>query len=278
LTLGVTLLVLLAAVLHAAWNALVRRDADRLGAMARLALATSVLSAPLLPFFSFPSASAWPFLCVTLILHTFYMLFLAKAYEEGALGEVYPLARGAAPVLVAIVSYVFLGEHLSPIALAGVALMAGAITSLAWRGSASVKVQGRPALYALITSLFIAAYTLVDGMGGRAAQSPHVYVVWLFFLYGYPILLIALWRRGPSFLMQGRAWIGSSLGAAMSIAAYWIVIWAMKSAPLGPVSALRETSVIFAVVISGLILKEALTARVYAAAVAVVIGICLLRL
>jgi drug/metabolite transporter (DMT)-like permease len=277
LTLGVTLLVLLAAVLHAAWNALVRREADRLGGMARLALATSALSAPLLPFFDFPSASAWPFLGVTLILHTFYMLFLAKAYDEGALGEVYPLARGTAPLLVALVSYFVLGERLSPLALLAIAIMGGAIISLAWRGPPTVKVEGRPALYALITSLFIAAYTLVDGMGGRAAQSPHVYVVWLFFLYGYPILLITLWRRGPQFLRERRAWLNSGLGAAMSIGAYWIVIWAMKSAPLGPVAALRETSVIFAVLISAVILKEALTPRIYAAAVALVIGIGLLR-
>lgn len=278
MSLNVTLLVLLAAVLHAGWNAMVRQGADRLGGMARLALATSALSVPLLPFFEFPSVAAWGYLGFTLVLHTFYMLFLARAYNEGALGQVYPLARGTAPLIVTVIGYFFLGEHLSLRTLAAIAVIGLAILGLAWRNSSERIAGAKPVLYALITSLFIAAYTLVDGMGGRVAQSPHVYVLWLFFLYGYPILAITLWRQGPAFLRAPKPWLISFAGAAMSIAAYWIVIWAMKHAPVGPVAALRETSVVIAVLISAVVLKEALTLRIYVAAVAVALGIALLRL
>lgn len=276
MTLEITLLVLLAAALHAGWNALVRADGDRLGAMARLALATSALTTPLLPFFGLPNGRAWMFLAGTLVLHTLYMLFLARAYEEGSLGKVYPLARGTAPLIVTIASVAFLGERLTVTELAGIVLLAAAIISLAWREPDGTKAK--PALYALITSLFIAAYTLVDGLGGRAAQSPHVYVLWLFALYGYPLAFITLWRRGAGFLGARAGWPASIGGAAMSIAAYWIVVWAMKRAPLGPVAALRETSVVVAVLISGLLLKEPLTRRVYLAAMAVAAGVALLRL
>jgi len=276
LTLSITLLVLLAAVLHAGWNALVRAGKDRLGAMARLALATSALTTPLLPFFAFPNARAWMFLGGTLVLHTLYMLFLARAYEEGSLGKVYPLARGTAPLIVTVVSVLFLGERLVLTELAGILILVAAIVSLAWREGDGTKAK--PALYALTTSLFIAAYTLVDGLGGRAAQSPHVYVLWLFALYGYPLVAITLWRRGASFLLPSAGWPASIGGATMSIAAYWIVIWAMKSSPLGPVAALREVSVVFAVLISGILLKERLGPRTYVAAMGVAGGIALLRL
>ena len=278
MSLSLTLLVLLAAVLHAVWNAFVRADTDRLGAIARLALATSAITVLIVPFFAFPSRRAWVFLGATLVLHTAYNFFLAKAYEQGALGKVYPLARGTAPLIVALVSTLFLGEALPPTALAGSVLLAVAIISIAWQtahGAASKQSVG----YALLTSIFIAAYTLVDGLGGRAAQSPHVYVLWLFFLYGYPIAAIVLWRRGAAFLRAGRQiWAISFAGGAMSMAAYWIIIWAMKHAALGPVAALRETSVIIAVLISGLVMKEALSIRVFIAAAGVVLGIALLRL
>lgn len=276
MTLSITLLVLLAAVLHAGWNALVRSDNDRLGAMARLALATSALSTPLLPFFAFPNVRAWMFLGGTLVLHTGYMLFLARAYEEGSLGKVYPLARGTAPLIVTLVSLLALGESLAVTELAGILVLIAGIISLAWREPDGTKAK--PAIYALITSLFIAAYTLVDGLGGRVAQSPHVYVLWLFALYGYPLVLITLWRRGPGFLARSAGWPASAGGAAMSIAAYWIVIWAMKSAPLGPVAALREVSVVFAVLLSGLLMRERLGPRTYAAAIGIAAGIALLRL
>ncbi len=274
----VTALVLLAAVLHAAWNALVRAGDDRLGGIARLALTTSAISVPLLLFFPPPSPRAWAFLGGALVMHTGYWLFLGKAYEAGALAKVYPIARGTAPLIVTIVGASFLGERLAATAFAGIALLIAGIVSLAWRERATA-AHAKPAIYALITSLFIAGYTLLDGLGGRTAQSPSDYVVWLFFLNGFPIGAYVLWRRGAAFLRPGRrAWPASIAGAVMSFAAYWIVIWAMKSAPLGPVAALRETSVVFAVVISGLVLKEALTARVYVAAIAVVAGIALLRL
>lgn len=276
MTLEITLLVLLAAVLHAGWNAIVRARGDRLGAMARLSLATSALAAPLLPFFPLPNARAWAFLAATLVLHTAYNFFLAKAYEEGELAKVYPIARGTAPLIVTLASAALLGEHLAWTTFAGILLLVASVVSLAWRDPKAA--TGRPALYAFITSLFIAAYSVVDGMGGRIAQSPHVYVLWLFFLYGYPIAAVTLWRRGAAFLRDRTGWLVSAGGAAMSIAAYWIVIWAMKQAPLGPVSAVRETSVVFAVLISALVLKEPLRGRVYAAALGVAAGVVLLRL
>lgn len=260
---------------------MVKSTGDRLVMMAWIAGATSVIAAPLTFFVEPPSWEVARILGVAVCIHTAYMLLLTRAYTHGDFGQVYPLARGFAPAVVTMAGLMFLDEDLAPHAMLAIGLIIAGIVSLAWRRRPDGEAEPRDLrgiTYALGTGLAIASYSVLDGIGGRTAATPQAYTVWLFLLHGFPIALIALYRRGPAKLFASRnvalAGIG---GAAMSMLAYGIVIWAMKSAPLGPVSALRETSVVFAALISGLVLKEGLGPRALIAACVVAAGVVLLR-
>lgn len=246
--------------------------------MALVAGTASLMMLPLLPFAAVPSWKVWKFILLSLVFHTGYKVFLVEAYTHGDFGQVYPLARGLAPAIVTVVGFLFLGELLSPLATIAIAVIVAGIVSLAWRrGETKRPGNSQAILYAVGTSICIAAYTVNDGLGGRVAASPSDYVIWLFALDGISIVAIALWRRGPGFLRPQRAWAYGVGGGAASIAAYWIVIWAMSVAPLGPVAALRETSVVFGALISGFILKEGLGWRAVLSATTVAAGVILLK-
>jgi drug/metabolite transporter (DMT)-like permease len=262
------------------WNALVKSNADRLSMMAFVAGSGSLMTWPLLPFTPLPSFEVWKIILLSLALHTGYKIFLVKAYQHGDFGQVYPLARGFAPVIVTLAGFVFLGETLPLLATLGIVLIVAGIVSLAWRsrnGEAD-NSHGHAIFYAVGTSLFIASYTLNDGLGGRVAITPSDYVIWLFALDGFSIVAIALWRRGFALLRPQKAWLYGAGGGAASVVAYWLVIWAMSVTPLGPVAALRETSVVFGALISGLVLKEGLGWRAVIAAATVAAGVVLLKL
>lgn len=248
--------------------------------MAFVAGGGSLLMLPLLPFAPFPSWEVWKIILLSLALHTGYKVFLVKAYTHGDMGQVYPLARGTAPAIVTLIGFFFLNETLPALATLGIFLIIAGIISLAWRSKNGERGPSDPRaiFYALGTSLFIAAYTLNDGLGGRVAESASAYVIWLFALDGISIVIIALWRRGPALLRPQRDMAIGVAGGAMSIVAYWLVIWAMSVTPLGPVAALRETSVVFGALISGLVLKEGLGARAVIAAGVVTVGVILLKM
>lgn len=280
LSLSITLLVLLAALLHAVWNALVKSNGDRLSMMAFVAGSGSLMMVPLLFFTPVPSWEVWKIILLSLALHTGYKVFLVNAYTHGDFGQVYPLARGVAPAIVTLIGFFFLGEQLPLLATLGIVLILAGVVSLAWRPKNGTQTasNSHAIFYALGTSCFIASYTLNDGLGGRVAPSPSQYVIWLFALDGISIVAIALWRRGTALLRPQHAWAYGAAGGLASIIAYWLVIWAMSITPLGPVAALRETSVVFGALISGFILKEGLGWRAVAAAATVATGVILLKL
>jgi drug/metabolite transporter (DMT)-like permease len=274
LTLTVTLLVLLAAVLHAAWNAMVKSTGDRLVMMAWIAGSTSALSIPIVIYTGMPVSEAWYYLFGSALIHTAYMSLLVSAYTHGDYGQVYPLARGVAPAIVTIAGFLIVDEALSWASVLGICLIVGGIVSLSLRKSSTHAIG-----YALATGLAIAAYSVVDGIGGRITDTPLNYIGWIFLIHGIPFTLITIWRRGlPAMFASRRVALTGMGGAAMSMIAYGIVIWAMNHAPLGPVSALRETSVVFGALISGFILKEGLGRLAIAAAGFVMAGVVLLRL
>ncbi len=272
-------LVLLAALMHASWNALVKAKADSLVMMALVTGSSGLLALTALPLLPLPAAEAWPLLLLSVVLHTGYGLFLLSAYAHGDLGQVYPVARGAAPALVALFSVLVLGEQLSPGGLAGVAVISAAVISMAFRGGVSVRDDPRALLYALGTAGFIASYTITDALGARAAGSAHSYTMWLFALDGVPIAAIAIWRRGwPGIAIARLHWRSGLAGGALSLGAYWLVIWAMTLGPMAPVAALRETSVIFAAIISTVVLRERFGMWRFAAAGMVALGVLIMRI
>ncbi len=270
---------MLAALLHAVWNALVKAGRDRLVVLA-IANGTGVLvSLLIVPFVALPLPASWPFLLASIALHTGYYFFLIRAYRVGDLSHVYPLARGLSPMLVAAFAAIFANEIPSPWGLVGVVLACAGITSLAFDGGAPWRGDRRPIAYAAGTAVFIASYTLADGMGVRRAGDALAYIVWLMILDGIPIICFTAFIRRRQLLAAIKAnWRPGSLSGVLQFGAYGLVIWAMSLGSMAAVSALRETSVIFATFIGAVVLKERVGTLRISAAILVALGIVLMRL
>ena len=252
--------VLMAALFHATWNAFIKVDGDRLAFMAVMLVGGGLGALVSIPFLPMPAPESWPYIALSILLHQGYTVFLLLAYRVGELSHVYPLARGSAPLVVALLSITLIGEQLTSHALIGVLLMGVGIMSLAFtRGSQELR-NPWAVFFALGTGLFIAGYTVTDGVGARLAGSAHSYSAWMMGLDWIPVVAYVAWKRRSGALTQARKiWKPAFLMGLMSLAAYWIVIWAMTVAPIALVAALRETSIIFAILFGVVFLKEKLS-------------------
>lgn len=246
--------------------------------MAYIGMTNTLAMLPFLPFTAFPTEDVWRIIALSMLFHIGYKLFLVQAYTHGDYGQVYPLARGLAPAFMTLAGFLFLGEHLALNTTMAIGIIVIGIISLAWRkGVPGLEGQHHGIYYAIGTAIFIASYSLNDALGGRTAPSPHIYIIWSFLLDGLLITLVAWWRRGNALFHPRREMVTGAAGGVMSIIAYWIVIWAMSVSPVGPVAALRETSVVIAALISGYLMKEGLGTRAIIAACIVVTGIIMLK-
>ncbi|MFL6845735.1 MAG: EamA family transporter [Allosphingosinicella sp.] len=266
--------ILFAAALHAGWNALVKLGLDRFSSVLFLALAQGAIALVLLPWFGLPPRIAWPWVLAGSALHSGYKLVLIRAYGHGDLSQIYPLARGTAPLIVAIVGAAFLGEGMAPARLAAVIAIAGGIMLMAGKGGLT-----RAGLaWAMATAAFTASYTLADGVGARVAGSASAFTLTMFVFDGLFMLVFGLSTRGTAGIAALLpAWRGGVAAGAMSLGAYWIAIWAFTQAPLAMVAALRETSVLFAMLIGAVWLGEKPGARRWAAAGLILAGVGLMR-
>jgi drug/metabolite transporter (DMT)-like permease len=272
-------IVLMAALLHATWNAFVKVDGDRLWFMTVLMTGGGLGALCVTPFVAFPAPEVWPYIAASILLHLGYASFLILAYRFGDLSHVYPLARGSAPLIVALVSVTLLDEALSGSALFGVALMAAGIMSLSLTRREQHLNAPLAAFFALGTGLFIAAYTLTDAVGARLAVSAHSYAAWMLGLEWIPLAAFTLWSRRADGMSQiRRTWALAVPMGLLSLAAYWAVIWAMTVAPAALVAYLRETSIVFAVLFGVVILKERLSLARLAAIFATLTGAVVLKL
>jgi drug/metabolite transporter (DMT)-like permease len=252
-------LILFAALLHASWNALLRGGADRLWSMTVMCLAVALASVVMAVFLAPPAQASWMYAVLSAVLHVGYNLFLVRSYRAGDLGQTYPISRGSSPLLITIAASVFAGERVEMSALLGIALVAGGIISLAFNGR-KLAVPSLP--YALGTGCFIAAYSVVDGIGVRLSGAPMAYTVWMCALWGVLMPAVYIGLRGAGNLFTMRPGFATAfIGGLVSLLAYGIVIYAMSGAPMGAVSALRETSVLFAALIGYFFLGETLTVR-----------------
>lgn len=274
----VTLLILLAAAMHAGWNALIKISGDRIAVMAVVTLAGSMLSLLALPFIENPDPASWPLLALTILIHTGYHFFLPIAYDHGDLGQVYPIARGAAPILVTLGAFMFAGEQVSQPALIGILCLAFGVMALTFDGGKSSKINSKAIFFALMTGVCIAAYTIVDGVGARQAGSVLGFAVWLTIGDGILTFLIALiWKRNEMVAVAKHNALTGLVGGALQVGAYWIIIYALAVAPMGMVSGLRETSVLFAALISTFVLKEGLGVWRFVSASLVTLGLIVIR-
>ena len=262
MTLSVIALVLAAALLHASWNALLKSSHDRLASLSLMTLGAGLGAIPLVLWRPWPQAESWFYILLSGLLHTGYNLFLIRAYRIGDFGQSYPIARGSSPLLVALGAAVFAGEQLGIYTVIGIALVSLGIVSLANLRAMRRREHLSGPLAALATGAFIAAYTITDGIGARLAGDAIAYAGWLFVADSIPLALLYQYKHGrsPVVLSHKDTWIGLA-GGVMSLLDYGIVIWAVTLAPMGMVSALRETSVLFALLIGTLFLGEKLTLR-----------------
>lgn len=269
-------LVLGAAVLHAGWNAVLRSHMDRLRGIVVMCASCATIAIPIALFLPAPDPASWPYLGLSALLQMFYCFFLVRAYREGDFGQIYPIARGASPLLVTLGAALIAGEHLPPLALVGVVLVSGGIFACA-RGIDRAHLGS--VFAALAAGVFIAGYTLTDGSGARLSGHALSYAIWSFIAQGVPmpIIYFALRRELPIRTFDRETWRAIG-GGAVSMVAYGIVILAMSISPMGQVSALRETSILFAAVIGRLFLGEPLTPRRIAAVVVIAIGAACLSL
>jgi len=273
------ILVLTAAVMHATWNAVVKVDGDRLMTMAVVISTTGLLAPLLLVAGPPPAPESWPYIVISALLNNAYFLFLIMAYKFGDLSHVYPIARGSAPLLVAAGASGFAGESLSLAELAGVIIISIGIISLVWSRGGNLGTEKRAVVFALLTGLMIAAYTVVDGIGVRLSGNPAGFIGWLFILSPLPLLAIALTRRRGQALVYLRTnWRPAVLGGCLNLGSYGLSIWALSLGAMAHVSALRETSVIIAVVIGTRMLGEAFGRRRILAAATVALGVILIAL
>jgi drug/metabolite transporter (DMT)-like permease len=267
--------VLLAAFLHAAWNAVVKGAGDKLLTAIVVAGSAALIAALVLPFLPQPDPASWPYIATSASIHVVYFVMIAYAYHLADMSQTYPLMRGTAPFLVAAVSALVLRESLPSLSWIGISLISFGVLSMV---SIKQEGDGKGIALALFNAVIIASYTLVDGFGVRHSDASTAYTLWVFLLTGIPLVCwVIVANRRRAFRHIGANWVVGLLGGSGTLVAYSLVLWAMTKAPVAVVAALRETSILFGTIISVLVLKERLGRRLAAACI-IALGAIVLRL
>jgi len=272
--------VLFAAACHAGWNALIKVGLDPLSTTTLIAIGAAAVSLVGLPFAGMPAPAAWPWLVGSAVIHLLYFAALIESYRFGDLGQVYPLARGSAPLMTAIASALLIGERLSLRGWIGIVTLGAGVLLLSARGGREImQLDRRTVGYALLTALAICAYSVTDGIGARVSQNPQSYVLWLLVANAVVLVPYGLRRdwKGVNATVR-QFWLRGLVGGALQALSYGIALWAMTLAPIAVIASLRETSVLFGAIIAILLLKEPLRAARIVAATLIACGLVLIRL
>ncbi|PMQ16807.1 DMT family transporter [Janthinobacterium sp. AD80] len=280
----VVAVVLFAALLHASWNAIVKSGKDTFLSTVLVSAGAALISLAVLPFVAAPDPASWPYLAASTVAQLAYYSLLAAAYRAGDMSHAYPLMRGSAPLLVALASWPLIGERLSSMQMGAVACICAGIFGLyfASRQPATARVAknaGHATAFALGNACVIASYTLIDGIGVRLSGAPAAYTMWIFVLNGAGLLLWTALRRPADLLAYaGTQWRLAAFGGFGTLASYGLALWAMTQAPVAAIAALRETSILFAVAIAALFLRERISPRRYLAIALIAAGAVLMRM
>ena len=274
-----TLVVLVSAALHAVWNALAHDIPDKLVGFVLINLAFTGCAGVMVCFTPMPHAGAWPFIVASALLEVAYQVLLLQAYRLGDFGQMYPLARGTSPWLVALVSATFLGRALPAAEVAGVIVISAGLIGLAFADGVPGRTRLPAVAAALGTGVMIAAYTIVDGTGVRHSGTVLGYIAWIFLCQGPILPIAALALRGRTLPAALRPVWGRGLtGGVLSLVAYGLVVWAQSRGSLATIAALRETSIVIAAVIGAVVFRERLGYLRMSAAATVLAGIAVLEL
>jgi drug/metabolite transporter (DMT)-like permease len=270
--------VITAALVHASWNTLVKASTDKTLAMGAIVIGHVPIAVIILPFATIPDSKSIPYLVTGIVLHFGYQLFLLKSYEHGDLTKVYPIARGTAPLLVGLFSLIFLGVELSNAKILSIIIIGVAVISLAFGQKSDGQKRRSASTFALITGLFIASYSLIDGLGARVAGTSLGFFCLL--AIGNGFLMVAYLARKAPKTLKNLPHYGLShllIGGTGSFTAYALVIWAFTKAPIALVTALRETSIVFAFFMGVFFLKEPPSLIKLIASTAILMGVALLH-
>lgn len=279
MALDVMLAVLLGALLHAVWNAMIRGSANRTLDTVLVVAGAGALMICALPFAPLPAPASWPYVIASGVIHVGYFLLVAMSYRRGELSFVYPIMRGSAPAASAIAAALLLAEIPPAGGWLGVALICGGVVLLAADSWRTRSFHGRSALFAIGTAGIIVVYTLVDGIGVRLSEHAASYTGWVFLLTAIPLLAIFLAHDcATTTAYLQRHWRRGLFGGACTLTSYALALWAMTQAPIALVAALRETSVIFAVLIAALVLRERITRIRYLSILIVTAGATAIKL
>jgi len=263
-------LTLLAAMLHATWNAVLRSSLDRLWSVTIMSFATTLAAVPFALLLPLPLTQSWTYLGFSAVLQVAYIILLAHAYRSGELAQVYPVVRGSVPLLVSIGGFVLAGQRVGPAGLLGIALISLGIVSLAF---GRVRAEAKTVALGLLTALLVASYVTADGIGVRLSGNPQSYAAWIFLIYGALLPATFLLLRGRiTVKLRAPETVKALTGGFISLASYGAIIAALAVSKLGPVSALRETSIVFAALIGHVVLGERLTGRRMLVCLAVTLG------
>ena len=275
----VFLAVLFAAACHAGWNALIKVGLDPLSTTTLISIGSGLVALVLLPFVGLPAWGSWPWLVASVAIHLIYFASLIESYRTGDLGQVYPIARGSAPLMTAAATTVIVGERLSLVGWTGILALVAGVLLLSARGGRDLAVVDRRAIgFALFTAITVCGYSVVDGIGARASANPNAYSVCLFIGIALVMVPYALYRDGRDVMPAMHLyWRRGLAGGALQFLSYGIAIWAMTIVPIAIVAALRETSVLFGATIAVVLLKEPLRAVRIVAALMIVCGLILIR-
>ena len=275
--LAVFTIVLFAALLHASWNAIVKGAGDKLLTTVLVTTSAALLAAISLPALRQPNPGSWPFILASSLFQIAYFGLLARTYHIADMSETYPLMRGTAPLLVGGVSVLALGARLTVTMWIGVAVICLGILGMA-AGNRRTNRSG--IALALLNAVVIAGYTLIDGLGVRHSGAPAAYTLWIFLVSGVPFAAWAIRTRGRGAVSEyaRRNWYFGLIGGVGTVISYGLALWAMTIAPIAVVAALRESSILFGVIISGLLLKERVGPTRVAAACTIALGAAVLRL
>ena len=277
MSLSIIAIILSAALLHAVWNAIVKTAIDRTTTLGLVAFGHVLPGAVMVAILPLPSAESLVYIGLSTLVHFGYFYLLGRAYQHGDLSVVYPIARGIVPALVSLWAWLLLGEVLPPLVWVGIGLIIAGILLSSWK-ALRAGVGTSALVLSLGTGFFISIYSLVDGIGVRLSGNTLSYWAWGAFLHLF-IAGFAGWRRGQALLqLPLRIWAVGIAGGMVSMTAYGLVLYAKNFAPLGAVSALRETSVIFATLIGFFVLKEGNWKRRLGAAVLMAFGIAVIGL
>ncbi|NTS29994.1 EamA family transporter [Phyllobacterium sp. BT25] len=275
----VILIVLFAAFMHASWNAVVKSEGDKFLNTVVVVTSAGLIAAICLPFLPPPARESWPFLAASGVAQVIYLILVAAAYRSGDMSQAYPIMRGTAPLIVAIASGPLIGEVLSVQKWAGIALICGGVLALALEARRRASANRAATMFALVNAFVIATYTLIDGIGVRHSGAPASYTMWVFVLNAVPLFLwTVVMRRGelwPHFTRRIRL---ATIGGVGTLGSYGLALWAMTMAPVATVAALRETSILFAVAISALVLHERVGPKRIAAVALIAAGAAVMRL